>query len=53
VDSDGTVVADANCDSPNSGFHWYYGGRLRSGKMTGGSFERGGFGRIFGGFHGG
>jgi hypothetical protein len=53
VDANDTVVADDNCDSGTSGFHRYYGGRMQSGKMTGGGVERGGFGRIFSGFHGG
>ncbi len=54
VDANNTVVPDDLCDDTGTGgFHWYYGGRLRSGKMTGGSVERGGFGRVFDGFHGG
>jgi hypothetical protein len=57
VDGNDSVVADDNCDSGtgggSGGFHWYYGGRMQSGRMTGGGVERGGFGRIFSGFHGG
>jgi hypothetical protein len=55
VDANDRVVADTNCSGTGTGggAHWYYGGRLRSGQMTGGGYERGGFGRVFGGFHGG
>jgi hypothetical protein len=53
VDNRQTVVADSNCDRGYAGYRWYYGGRVRGGKATGGSFERGGFGRFLGGVHGG
>ena len=43
------VIDDDNCDSNRVGSRWYYGGSSAKGKMTGGSFQRGGFGGFFGG----
>jgi hypothetical protein len=59
VDAQQRVVAESYCNrtrgggTGGAGYRWYYGGRVGSGKASGGSFERGGFGRFFGGFHGG
>jgi hypothetical protein len=46
-----TVVDESNCARPSSTHGWYYGGGARSigDKVTGGSFERGGFGSLFSG----
>lgn len=45
VDAEYQVVDDDACEDGRDGYRWYYGGsRGSSGKMTGGSFERSGFG---------
>jgi hypothetical protein len=43
------VIPDEECERGNTGAHWYYGGTNRNGKMSGGSFVRGGFGGHGGG----
>lgn len=54
VDRQTTQVIDETHCRNGSGFgRWYYGGTSRSGRMTGGSYSRGGFGRVFGTSHGG
>lgn len=46
-----TIVDERECTRPGGTAAWYYGGRGGSigDKATGGSFERGGFGRFFSG----
>ena len=44
VDSNNYVVSERECERGSGGARWYYGGSSSGGKMTGGSFERGGFG---------
>ena len=44
VDANNVVVSDRECERGSGGARWYYGGRSSGGKMTGGSFERAGFG---------
>ena len=46
VDSNNYVVSDRECRNGTGlgGARWYYGGYNDGGKMTGGSFERAGFG---------
>lgn len=59
VDGSNQVVSDSHCKGGTGGsggtgvYRWYYGGGSSGGRATGGSFERGGFGRAFSGFHGG
>lgn len=46
-----TIVDDSQCRTGGHGAGWYYGGRGGGigTKATGGSYERGGFGRFFSG----
>ncbi|HEX6682275.1 MAG TPA: hypothetical protein VF062_05745 [Candidatus Limnocylindrales bacterium] len=45
VNSQNQVVDDDECEDGRSGSRWYYGGsKSSSGHMTGGSYERAGFG---------
>ena len=45
VDANNQVVSDRECEDSSGRGRWYYGGGVGSGgKVTGGSFERGGFG---------
>lgn len=44
VDANNYVVSNRDCERGIGGARWYYGGLNSGGKMTGGSFERGGFG---------
>src|SRR5262245_30730650 len=53
VNTQQQVVDDGYCHRGGVGYRWYYGGRVGGGKVSGGSYERGGFGRFFGGYHGG
>ncbi|HEX6870345.1 MAG TPA: hypothetical protein VF163_04545 [Micromonosporaceae bacterium] len=48
------VVESSRCDRPGP-YRWYYGGNPGGlgTKVTGGSYERGGFGRVFSGGGGG
>lgn len=38
------IIDDDDCEDGRSGARWYYGGVRSGGKVTGGSFTRGGFG---------
>ena len=44
VDANNYVVSDRDCERGTGGARWYYGGTRSGGKVTGGSFERAGFG---------
>lgn len=49
VDVNNQVVSDRECENGSGAGRWYYGGVKSGGKVTGGSFERGGFGGHGGG----
>lgn len=49
VDANNYAVSNRDCERGTPGARWYYGGRSSGGKMTGGSFERAGFGGHTGG----
>lgn len=44
VDNNNNVVSNRECEDGSGGARWYYGGSNFRGKMSGGSFERAGFG---------
>jgi hypothetical protein len=49
VDANNYVVSDRECERGTHGARWYYGGKNLGGRMSGGSFERAGFGGHGGG----
>jgi hypothetical protein len=44
VNAKNEVISDYECEHGHSGARWYYGGSSNGGRMSGGSYERGGFG---------
>jgi hypothetical protein len=55
IDANQTVVDNSQCDNHVAGTRYYYGGSGRGigSRVSGGSYERGGFGHGFSSGHGG